>query len=417
MSKRLVTILWFVAGLLAALTLVVKSGNGRNNDAPTAMSQGEVLLKDLPLTEIATIKVENADSMVTIQKGESQWSILERSGYEADFAKLTRLLRSLTEVTVAQNRKAGPAFNERFGMDPDAESQENHGYQLSFLNAEGKELKTLSIGKATASEGSAPGTAGKYIRLGNEPEAIYAVNESFFDLSAKPAEWLSGIFFSITNIKDITLQPAKEDTIKGWSVSRSNAGSDFSIQNLAAHLEPRPDKLNQLKNVLSGPSFEDVLTEEEANERRDEGQARQITINTFDGFQYLIDYAPTQPKSLSETDAPPTAQDYILKVTVSADLPTERKKKEGESKEEAQKAESDFASVQSDLKKKLAREQAFGEHYYSVASYTLSTINIGAAQLSKAPDPAPAPAQSAPPTPQYGPLAPNPPLPIVPPQQ
>lgn len=412
MSKRLVTILWSIVGLLAALTLVVKSNNSKNSDAPTALSQGETLLKDLSLTEVSTIKLESADHSVTLQKDEKQWSVAERSDYQADFAKLTRLLRSLTEAAVAQNKKAGPAFNERFGMDPDAKNQENHGYQLSFLNAEGKELSSLSIGKATAGEGSATGSAGKYIRLGKEPEAIYAVNESFFDLTAKPADWLAGTFFSVTNIKDITLQPAKEDTIKGWSVSRKNAGSDFTIQNLAANLEPRPDQLNPLKNVLSGPSFEDVLTEEEAKERRDEGQARQITINTFDGFQYLLDYAPTKPKNAAETEevegGAPTAEDFILKVTVSANLPTERQKKEGETEEEAKKADADFASVQSQLKDKLAREQAFGERYYTIASYTLSALNVGAATLSKTPEPAastPPPAlPTAPPTPQFGPF-------------
>ena len=145
MSKRLVTILWFIAGLLAALTLIVKSGQSRPNDEPANIAQGDTLLADLPLNEVGSITIEDFEQTTTIKKEENQWSVMERTGYKASFPKLTRLLRSLTEVSVTQSKKAGPAFNERFGMDPEAESKENHGYQITFFNEAGKKIKALSI--------------------------------------------------------------------------------------------------------------------------------------------------------------------------------------------------------------------------------------------------------------------------------
>lgn len=408
MSKRLVTILWCIAGLLAALTLIVKSGQKGGNNAPTALSQGEGLLEDLPLKDIATIQVKDAETSVTLQKEETQWSVAERAGYEADFARLTRLLRSLTEVSIAQSKKAGPAFNERFGMDPEAENQDNHGYQVTFLDAAGKEVQSLAIGKTTSGEGSQ--ASGKYIRLGSEPDAVYAVNDSFYDLSAKATDWLNGAFISINGIKSIKLDPKEDKSIKGWTVNRMNAGSDFTIENVAAGRTPDAEKLTPLKNVLSSPRFEDVLTEEEAKEQRNEGESRTLTIETFDGFTYILDYAPTKPADAESEDSPAPAAGYVLKVTVTADLSAEREKKESETEEEAKKADTDFAAIQSALKEKLKKEQAFGARHYLIADYTLSTLNVGVDGLTTAAEEA-APVATPPnPQPSFGPLAPQPPL-------
>ena len=359
MSKRLVTILWCIAGLLAALTLIVKSNQNRGDDTPTALSQGEILIKDLPLKEISSIKIEGAEDTVTLKKEATQWSVAERANYEADFARLTRLLRTLTEVSVAQSIEAGPAFNERFGMNPEAENPDNHGYQVSFLDADGKELQSLSIGKTTSGEGSQ--VSGKYIRLGNEPDAVYAVNESFFDLSPEPTDWLNGAFFNITGIKTITLNPEEDKSTKGWTLNRMNAGSDFTVENLDTARRPLADKLTALKNVLSSPSFEDVLTEEQAQAQSNEGAAHTLVVETFDGFTYTLDYAPTKPAD-AESEAAPTG--YILKVAVTADLPTERSIPEGETEQEAIAADASFTALQETLHKKLMREQGYGERYY-----------------------------------------------------
>lgn len=412
MSKRLVTILWAIAGLLAALTLIVKSSQGRDTDAPTERAQGDVLLKELPLKQVTAIKVEDAEKSVTIRKDESegkvQWSVAERAGYEADFAKLTRLIRSVTEVTVAQSKKAGPAFNERFGMDGEADNQENHGYSLSFLGADGKEIQTLAIGKSTAGEGAS--SAGKYVRLGDEPDAVYAVNESFFELSADPTDWLSSDFIAINGIKSITLEPAAEDTINGWSVSREDAGADFTIDDLAASREPQSDKLSPLKNVLSAPRFDDVLTTEEAQAKRDESKARKLTIQTFEGFTYLIDYAPSKPEETDSEIGTPATTGFIVKIEVDAKFPEKREKTEGESEEEAKKAEADFVERQKALTKKLANQKAFSNRYYQVADYTLSALNIGLDALAKPVVKTEPIAPSAPAGQQLGPLAPPAPV-------
>ena len=406
MSKRLVTILWAIAGLLAALTLFVKWSQSNDGETNAAIAQGESLIEELPLKDVAIIKVEGADTTVTLKKDneKGQWSVVERKDYKADFQKLTRLLRSLTEANVAQSKEAGPAFNERFGMDSEAENQDNHGYEVVISDAKGKKLTSFSVGKNAASEAAARrGDSGRYIRLANEPETVYSVNEPFSDLSSDPKDWLDGNFIAVSGIRSIKLTPGKDAYVNGWTISRSNAGSDFTIQNLAAGREPQADKLTLLKNVLSNPGFEDVLTAEEAIARRDETQANLITIKTFEGFEYQLDYAREKAGEKPNDDTA-TRPSYIVKVKVSADLPTSRVKKEGESEEQAKKADADFAERSKALAIRLKRESAFSERYYEVADYTLSPLDLGLDALAKPI----VKTEAIAPTRAFGPLAPPP---------
>ena len=384
MSKSLVTILWSIAGLLAAFTLIVKTGQSKEDKTTSAHSQGDSLLKELAPKKIATIKIEDAENSVTLKRDEGQWSVVERGDYAVDFPKLARLLRTLTDMTVSQSQKAGPAFNSRFGMDGDAENQEDHGYHVTFLNEDGKELKSLLVGKNAGGQSSGPGlSTGKYVRLLDDPESVYAVNEAFQDLTAEPAAWLEQEFISINGIRSIEMNPGKESRINDWIVSRPNAGSDFTILNLSKNRQPQADKLTPLKSALSAPGFDDVLSEDEVAERRDETKINELTIKTFEGFTYIISYAPQ--KSLAETPdgnaAPPSG--FITQVTVSAEFPTEREKKEGESEEEAKEADASFAAKQKELQKKLAKEQKYNGRSYLIPNYAFSSVNVGLDILAK----------------------------------
>ncbi len=381
MSKRLVTILWGIVGLLAAFTLIVKSSQNDNNSAPTEREQGEVIFKNLPLAKIASMKIEGASETVTITKEEDQWSLQERNGYEIDFPKLTRFLRSLTEAAIAQSRKAGPAFDNRFGMDSKSDIQEEHGYKLTFQDAQGENIQTLTIGKSIAAQGAR--VTGKYLRLGNEKDAVYAVNENFPDLTTKVTDWLSKEFIAIDGIQSIQLETPKGDIINGWSVARNTEDSEFAILELTANREPQSDKLSALKNILSAPQFEDVLTEEEAKEKRDEEKVRKITISTFDGLVYNLEYAPLKSKSSELEEGVSISSGFVMKVDVSANLPSERTAAEDETEEEAKAAEAEFLAKQEEVKKKLAREQPYSSYYYLVADYTLSALNIGKDALAK----------------------------------
>ena len=392
MSKRLVIILWSIVGVLAALVLLVKANRNRELNNPTKLSLGDELLAELPIKDVDSVQIEDAANSTTLTRGDNQWSVAERDGFKADFSKLSGLFQQLTQTSVVQNLPAGPAFNARFGMDDEAGSQENHGFKITFFNEAGEEIESLAIGKSTSNEAieqnpQSRAPTGRYVRLSSEPGSVYSVTAPFYGLSGEPEGWIDASFIQVKDIQSVTFSAPNEDYLQDWSLTRGDVGSDFSLKNPLVGRELDPSKIAPIKNVLSNPVLSDVLTEEEAKERQEE-KLRELVINTFDGFRYVISYA-----SAKEDEANPVnGKQIVAKVTTSAQLVETRAKKEGESEEEAKKAEEDFAAKLETLKEKLAREQAFNERYYLLADYLISPVNIGAEELTKAvADPAPEP--------------------------
>lgn len=387
MSKRLVIILWSLAGVLAAMTIIVKSSQNDSGQS-TELATGDLLLDDLKLEQVTRIKIEDGEHTSTVTKAEEGWTLEERD-FPANFDKLFQNLKTLKEVTVTQNMKAGPAYDERFGMDATAKGEEEHGIYLTFLDAKGNELEQVKVGKATEAENTGFGgrAQGKYVRLGSEPSAVYVVNDSFFNLSADPKDWLKPGFISVQGAKKIDLALPNEEGEEGWTLTRESVTDDFTMENVPQGLEALPESLTSMKSVLSSASFQDVLSEEEAKEKRDESKARQLVVETFDGFRYVIDFAPekvTVPENLEEgTITPATSESYILTFKVSADLPDEREKGQEEDEAQAKAADEAFEAEQERLKTKLAEEQSLAGRWFSVAKWTLDSVNKPLSDLTK----------------------------------
>lgn len=417
MSQRIVLILWCVAGVLAALTFFVNSSQGKSSKVPTALASGDDLLSGLSLTKVASAKIEDAENTVTLKNTKDGWTVAEREDYPANFDKFAQTMRSLKDLTVAQSLKAGPAFNERFGMDHEAEAQDNHGTLVTLLDQSGTELETISVGKATESGVNSPNpmqgsSSGKYIRLGSEPDAIYVVNESLTNLDGDPKSWLKSDFIKVQKIKSLDLATPNEDDVQGWTLTRESESADFTAKNLPEGRELDSSKTSSLKNILSFARFDDVLSAEDAEKLKDSSKARQLVIQTFDNFRYVIDFAPAK-NDAADTSAADNAEELILTVEVSADLPEQPKFGADDDTETKKKTLEEFEENQKTLKEKLAAEQAFAGQAYLVANWTLDAANKSIQELTKeAPQPEPTPQPSAEAT--TAPIA-TPPIPAAPP--
>lgn len=395
MSKRVVIILWSIAGLLAAITIVVKSNRSDSQPSPTLLATGDLLLEDFPLPEIATMTLSDADSTVTIQKGESQWLVAERENYPVDFNRFSELVRTLTQVTIAQSMKASPAFNKRFGMDPEASTQEDHGYEVTLADSEGKTLAAIQIGKLTNAQqyGAAlGGESGRYLRIAKDPEAVYAVNNAISALNGDPAAWLDTTFLQVRNISSLTFEPAPGTGLTAWSMSRSDASEGFTMAAPPEGMELDPEKAKPLENTLSRPLFSDVITEAEALERRDASMERTLTISTFDGLTYRVTYAPEAPSG--ETTSEGDDANFIVSFTLEGELKTERTPAEGETEEAAKLAEEAFAKRLQAVQSTLASTVAMADRHFLVPDYVFSQFDISQSALLREKEMAPAPLPS-----------------------
>lgn len=328
MSQRVILILWSLAIALAGVYFLIISRQDDGFTGDTARKRGEILLPDFPATEITRFTLSDGGQTTTLQKDSSSnsWSVDERAGFPADTAQINRTLRRLAELEVASGIEAGPSYLSRFGIDPKADSPEEHGIQLIFSTAKSEAAARLHIGKTSNSDSGpvnpfAPQmtNSGRFIFNLDDESGVYLVDDPLREFNPKPSFWLSNDFFRVENPLSIkSVQPNQADS-PTWQVTRETPDQDFSVLGLSPNESPDTSATNPLKSVFNFPRFEDVLSTLDANKQlNDHPERRDITLTTADFLTYDISFAPYTP---DEANASPEPQQYLLSFTVTANLP------------------------------------------------------------------------------------------------
>ena len=135
-----------VAGILVVL-LVVLGGAAlliQREDADrrpqNAAALGQPLLKDLKAADIATIRIKDPKSTLTLSKKEDGWVIAEREDFPADVAKVREFVIKMVELKVVQSEPVGEKDRARLNLDASST-------QVEFDGADGKPLVKLLVGK------------------------------------------------------------------------------------------------------------------------------------------------------------------------------------------------------------------------------------------------------------------------------
>jgi hypothetical protein len=422
MSKTQVLILWIIAALLGAAVATIKINSSKGSDAVTALKRGDKLVAKFPAREVAMMKVTSADRSVTVRNSESGWVVEERDNYPANNQLLGDFLTSLMDVEVSQALEAGPSYDQRFGMDATSKQDEDYGIRVVFHNTDGKELASLSLGKAADSGDDADpmarmmggGRSGRFVRVSSDPESVYVIGESFPRVTADPKTWLSEQFLEIKKIESILLRAPGDDSVVPWQLTRENETAEFTLADLGPAEEMQGAATSPLKNLFSFARFEDVMSEEAAGQMRDTKQARQAIITTFDGFTYTIDFAPkvSTPPAEGEEAAPAAGNDnYLLTVKVTAEIPAKRTPGKDEKPEDATRLDEEFTAMQEGLKKALAGQQQLQGRVYEITKWTVNSLIKTRDELAqaKAEEAVPPPVPGLPnPNPNPPMLQPNP---------
>lgn len=378
MNKKSVLVLWIIAALLGAAVATVKISQSRGPDAVTKHAPGDRLFKNISAGDITAITIEDHENSVTITKSESGWVVKERANFPADIPMLAGILDKLSEIKVGQALEAGPSYNSRFGMDGSAATADDHGLLIT-LTTSSQEQWTIALGKTTAGEANpmnpmAPRNGGgRYLRSSEDPNSVYVVEETFPRATANAKDWLSKDFLQVSNLKSVSLTAPADSGFEPWSLSRESATADFVLAGIGEQEELIATVVNPLKSLFSFTRFEDVLSEEEAQDLPDESQARQAILTTLDGFTYTVDVAPRK----SETpiaDEPASSPNHLLSIAVSATFPEARTPAADESEEDKAKKDEEFKKQQETLRTKLAKEEKFQNRTFEVTKWTVDAL-------------------------------------------
>jgi hypothetical protein len=338
---------------------------------------GGKVFGEFPLNEIAAITIKTASNEVEVAKSGDIWTVVNRGDYPANFDTISGLLRKVWELKELRNVKVGASQLAGLELVEPGKGM-GSGTLLVFKDASGKEVHSLLLGKQHMQEGSANASPfggggypdGRYILPDGQNDAIALVQEPFSDVRTSPADWLLKDFFKVAKAKSIEVT-----TTNSWKAQRETESGDWKLVGLKDGEILDTTKTSGFNYALSSPSFTDVLV---GVEPIDVGLTtpKQVVITTFDGFTYTVDAGKKDGED-----------DYYIKVSVEANLPTERTPGEVETEEDKARLDKEFADAQATLKGKIEQEQALSKWIYQVSNYTLNSVLKERNELLKEPEP------------------------------
>jgi hypothetical protein len=160
------------------------------------------------VTEL-NVRKGSATPLVTIHKQGEQWTVAQRANYPADVSKLRRLLLSLSDAKIREEKTSNPASYSIIGVE-DATLSGASGAQIEVTAHDGKHA--VIVGK--------PGAEGSFVRRVGE-NTSYIV-EPAISVEAEPRFWID------TRLLDL---PA--DKIQGIE-AKPAGGPDYSVHRVSA---------------------------------------------------------------------------------------------------------------------------------------------------------------------------------------
>lgn len=269
MTSRKLSILALVAVIAVVAGLWL---GGRQTSPPSIESASLYPELKKELGEITAVRIVKAGGTTALEakRGDNGWLITDRHNYPADDAKLRKLLTSLTEAKVLEEKTSNPESYKTLGVE-DISDAAAGGVQVELEGP--KQPVKLIVGK------QAQGAQSQYVRRAGEPKS-WLINKSI-DTSSSADQWLSK---NVIDVAADRVQSAEvtAGTGKPYSAAKkTRADADFAVDGLPkGKTLSSPSAADNFATALAGLTLSDVKP---ASEVADAPSAR-ATIKTFDGL-------------------------------------------------------------------------------------------------------------------------------------
>lgn len=351
-AKQLVVLIVMAIVLGGAGLWVRRSQQGEYSSSTARM--GTKVLGDFDVNAIAALRIiAGTNEPVEVVKKGDDWTVPKRGGYPANFQAVGEFVRKLWELDIKNPIKAGPS------RLPILELTRETGTLVELLDAGGKALKSIVLGKKHSRETGAEGGGfpdGRYVKAG---EVIALVGDVLSAADNKPQDWMSKDFFKVEKPVSVDVKYAVETN--SFRVVRENEFGEWKLE------EPRGDekldsgKAGGFSSLLSYPSFNDVILDKKPEELGLD-KPTVAEVRTSEGFKYEFRVGRADGES------------YPMQLAVAGDFPKERMAGKDEKPEDKTRLDKEFSEKQEKLKEKLKNEQALGRWVYQVNKWTLDAL-------------------------------------------
>jgi hypothetical protein len=260
-----------VAVALAAIGLGIWVSSERASQEETSTAS---LFPDLKKTinDATAVRIFTAGDKqsVEIARKDSAWVVSERHGYPADDAKVRKLLLSLANAKLREEKTSNPENYASLNVE-DVSVEDASGIRVEVAGVQPP--VNLIVGK--------PGTSldTQYVRKAGEKESWLV--DADFDTTSVPQDWLRKTLFEISADR-IQLATVQAKGAKPYTAAKNaKADADFSVAGLPKGKKlTSPSAANTLATALTGVALSDVQPAAEFEGSPDVT----ATYQTFDGL-------------------------------------------------------------------------------------------------------------------------------------
>lgn len=269
MTSRNLSILGLVA-VIAVVAGIWLAGRQTSSPAQESALLYPELSKELDAVTAVRIVKAGGTPAVELKRGESGWTVTERNNYPADDAKLRKLISSLADAKLVEEKTSNPESYKTLGVE-DVSDAAAGGMQLELDGP--KQPVKLIVGK------QASGAQSHYVRRAGEPKS-WQINKSL-DTSASADQWLRKEIIDVSADR-VQSAEVRVGTAKPYSVvKKTRADADFTVEGLPKGKElSSPSAADSFASALSSLQLSDV---QPASAVTDKPSATS-TIRTFDGL-------------------------------------------------------------------------------------------------------------------------------------
>jgi hypothetical protein len=341
MSARVAAILVVLLAVLGGGAIVYYQQEKARRPESFA-TLGRPLLKELKAADVAQIRIVEPKATLRLERRGERWTIAERAGFPADYAKVREFVLKALELKVGQSEPIGEKDRARLNLDAS-------GTRLEFNAADGKALARLTVGrKYFKSPPENPDRAigdGRFVMLPGEEKTVYVVSDPLAQATTRSAQWIDTSSFQVERVKTLEVRyPGGES----WKIERKVDDSKWTLTPLKPGEKLEVTKANSASYSLGLLDLADVAPKD----AKDTGLDKPILVNaaTLEGLAYAIKVGKLE------------GENYYVSFTSGGTLVKERMPEKSESAADKERRDKEFGERIRKIEERLPREKMLSEY-------------------------------------------------------
>ncbi len=238
--------------VLMAAVLIVHLQSGENSDTRI----GEPVFPNLKskLNEVVNFRLRSNSQETVITTDGSVWKVQGKSGYAADFIKLSEFLRGLADARYQEKKTARAENHQQLGLM--AVDQQASSAVAVTVSGDNEQLADLLLGNASAH------MEGRYVRFPNQDQ-VWLIDKDL-DISADPASWLEHVIVDVPEQDVEQVVQSSYDADPFILVREGEQYGDLQIKDMPADRKLLyPSVANELGRALVNLRLKDVSVDQE----------------------------------------------------------------------------------------------------------------------------------------------------------